>query len=163
MTRAKPQPTDSPDTSIELARRLVREADRGVLSTRLATADGWPYGSLVLIAVGPDLSPILLLSDLAEHMRNLLADPRASLLIDGSHGHDDPLAAPRLTLLGRIERTRDEGVAARYLARHPGAALYAGVTDFHHYRFAIERAHLIAGFGRIRWIEADQILPPQPR
>jgi len=149
------------ESSADIVRRLVRAADRGVLSTRSARADGWPYGSLVMIAVDHDLSPILLLSDLAEHTHNLAADSRASLLVDATAGHEDPLAAPRVTLMGRVARI-DRAAAARYGAHHPGSALHAGFADFHYYRLAIERAHLVAGFGRIRWLEAEQIVPPVP-
>lgn len=159
MTRAKPKPADAPDASVEIVRRLIRNADRGMLSTHMLH-DGWPYGSLVLVAIEPDLSPILLLSGLAEHTRNLVADPRASLLIDGAVGQDDPLSAPRVTLMGRIAQIEDKAAATRYIARHPASALYAGFADFHYYRLRIERAHLVAGFGRIRWLDADLILPP---
>jgi putative heme iron utilization protein len=133
-----------------------------VLSTSLAASDGWPYGSLVMIAVDHDLSPILLLSDLAEHTKNLAADARVSLLIDGTGGAEDPLSAPRVTLLGRIARSEDRGDAARYIAHHPAAALPAGFADFHYYRLTVERAHLVAGFGRISWLEAEQLRPPVP-
>ena len=150
------------DASVEIVRRLLRRAERGTLATRLAEADGWPYSSLVMIAVNHDLSPILLLSDLAEHTRNLIADPRASLLIDGTAGAEDPLSAPRVTLLGRIARVDDRAAAARYVAHHPASALHAGFADFHYYRLGIERAHLVAGFGRIRWLEAAALLPPVP-
>ena len=168
MTIAKPQPNDkatpasAPDASVDIVRRLVRSADRGVLSTRLAGGDGWPYGSLVMIGIDHDLSPILLLSDLAEHTKNLVADPRASLLIDGTLGHDDPLSAPRVALMGRIARIDDRPSTARYIAHHPASALYVGFADFHFFRLTIERAHLVAGFGRIRWLEADEIRPPWP-
>ena len=170
MTIAKPMPDGktgrevppAPDASVDIVRRLVRGADRGVLSTRLAGGDGWPYGSLVMIGIDHDLSPILLLSDLAEHTKNLAADPRASLLIDGTLGHDDPLSAPRVALMGRIARIDDRGSTTRYIAHHPASALYVGFADFHFFRLTIERAHLVAGFGRIRWLEADQIRPPWP-
>jgi len=152
----------APDASVDIARRLIRGADRAVLSTRFAGQDGWPYGSLVMIGVDHDLSPILLLSDLAEHTKNLAADPRASLLIDGTVGHEDPLSAPRVALMGRIARLDDRPATGRYLAHHPAAALYAGFADFHFFRLAIERAHLVAGFGRVRWIEAAQFVPPWP-
>jgi putative heme iron utilization protein len=139
----------SPD---RLARGLLRRADRAVLATRLGP-DGWPYASLVLLAVDHDAAPLLLLSDLAEHSRALAADPRLSLLIDGTAGHDDPLTGPRLTLLGTAERTAAPDHARRYLSRHPAAELYAAFADFHFYRVAVSRAHLVAGFGRIHWIE----------
>lgn len=170
MTIAKPQPDGktgrelppAPDASVDIVRRLIRGADRGVLSTRLAGGDGWPYGSLVMIGVDHDLSPILLLSDLAEHTKNIAADPRASLLIDGTLGHDDPLSAPRVALMGRIARIDDRASTTRYIAHHPASALYVEFADFHFFRLTIERAHLVAGFGRIRWLEADQIQPPWP-
>ena len=172
MTRAKPiprdktaggpQPPQGADASVEIARRLVRAADRGVLSTRSSDHDGWPYGSLVMIAPDHDLSPILLLSDLAEHTKNLAADPRVSLLVDGTAGVEDPLSAPRVTLIGRIARSEDRAIAARYIAHHPAAALHAGFPDFHYYRLVLERAHLVAGFGRIAWLESSQLQPPVP-
>lgn len=134
------------------ARGLLRRADRAVLATRLGP-EGWPYASLVLLAVDHDAAPILLLSDLAEHSRALAADARLSLLIDGTAGHDDPLTGPRLTLLGTAERTTAPEAARRFLARHPAAELYAGFADFHFYHVAVSRAHLVAGFGRIHWLE----------
>ena len=145
--------TTPPD---RLARGLLRRADRAVLATRLGP-DGWPYASLVLLAVDHDASPILLLSDLAEHSRALAADPRLSLLIDGTAGLADPLTGPRLTLLGAAERTAAAGPARRYLGRHPAAELYAGFADFHFYRVAVSRAHLVAGFGRIHWLDGAAV------
>ena len=105
----------------------------------------WPYASLVLVAVDHDLSPILLLSDLAEHTKAIAADDRVSLLFDGTHGLDQPLTGPRVTLVGRAARTDDARLARRFLARHPDAEMYAGFKDFHFYRVAVERAHLVGG------------------
>jgi heme iron utilization protein len=138
------------------ARELLRRADRAVLATRLGP-EGWPYASLVLLAVAHDAAPILLLSDLAEHSRALAADPRLSLLIDGTAGHDDPLTGPRLTLLGTAEQTAAPEAARRFLARHKAAELYAGFADFRFYRVAVSRAHLVAGFGRIHWLEGAAV------
>lgn len=118
---------------------------------------GRPYVSLVATACEFDASPLLLLSDLAQHTKNLLADPRVSLLFEDTGEHLDLLAGPRLTLLGRAERCDDPLAAARFAARHPASADYAGFADFHLYRVAIERAHLVAGFGRIAWIEAEEL------
>lgn len=150
------------------ARGLLRGLDRAALATALpASPEGhggqgsaaWPYASLVLVAVDHDLSPILLLSDLAEHTRAIAAESRVSLLFDGTGGLDQPLTGARITLLGRIERTTDPRLAQRFLARHPDAAMYAGFKDFHFYRVVPERAHLVAGFGKIRWLEASELLP----
>jgi len=140
-----------------LARRLIRAADRATLATALR--DGaWPYASLVLAAAAADGSPLLLLSDLADHSKNLAADPRASLLFDGTAGLAEPLTGPRLTLLGEVRASADPADRARYLARHPGAAAYAGFKDFKLYRMAATRGHLVAGFGRIHWLDAAEIL-----
>jgi putative heme iron utilization protein len=144
--------SDSPATT---ARRLMRGLDRATLATSL---DGWPYASLVLAATGPDGAPLLLLSDLAEHTRNLKREPRASLLFDGTGGLAEPLTGARVTVLGEMARIDDQGLLRRYVARHPSAAAYAGFGDFHLYRLAVRRGHLVAGFGRIDWIAADGLL-----
>jgi hypothetical protein len=136
------------------ARRLMRGRDHAALGTSHA---GRPYVSLVATACDIDASPILLLSDLAQHSRNLVADPRVSLLFEDTGGHPDPLAGPRLTLLGHAERCDDLSTAARFAARHPASAAYAGFADFHLYRVVVERGHLVAGFGRIAWIEAGHL------
>jgi heme iron utilization protein len=137
------------------ARRLVRSRERGALATSLR---GMPYASLVLVAADLDASPLLLLSDLAQHSRNIAFDPRVSLLLDATEGHPDPLAGPRLTLLGRAEAVAEPALFARFIARHPSSAIYAGFADFRLYRMAVERGHLVAGFGRIEWIEGGDLV-----
>lgn len=142
-------------------RTLLRALDRASLATNLpGEPAGWPYASLVLVAVDHDLSPILLLSDMAEHTRAIKADGRVSLLFDGTVGLDQPLTGPRATVLGRAVRTADQRLKTRFLTRHPDAALYAGFKDFAFYRVAVERAHLVGGFGKIRWIDAAELAPP---
>lgn len=138
------------------ARRLMRATDRATLATSL---DGWPYGSLVLVAAEHDATPLLLLSELAEHTRNLKRDARVSLLFDGTAGLVDPLTGQRVTVLGEIAPA-DPRLLPRFTARHPSSALYAGFRDFRLYRLAVKRAHLVAGFGRIDWIEGALLLYP---
>jgi hypothetical protein len=121
-------------------------------------ADGWPYASLVLTAADQDGAPILLLSRLAEHTRNLEAEPRASLLFDETVGLESPLTGARATVLGRMERSAEPRLRARFLARHPDAAGYADFGDFGFFRLSVERAHLVAGFGRIHWAERADVL-----
>ena len=139
------------------ARRLIRSRQHAALGTSM---DGRPYVSLVAVACDLDASPLLLLSDLAQHTRNLLSEPRVSLLFEDTAGHADPLAGPRLSVLGRAERSDEPRLAARFAAQHPASAVYAGFADFHLYRVVIERGHLVAGFGRIDWIEADDLRFP---
>jgi heme iron utilization protein len=134
------------------ARLLARRCTRAALATNFG---GAPYASLVLLAVDLDASPLLLLSELARHNRNIAFDPRVSLLLDGTEGHPDPLTGPRLTLLGRASATDDPRCLARFISHHPTSAGYAGFGDFHLYRVEVERGHLIDGFSRIDWISCD--------
>ena len=140
-----------------LARRLIRACDRAALGT--VDGDGSPYTSLVLTACDPLGAPLLLMSDLAEHSKQIAAESAVSLLFEQSAGADAPLDTPRLSVAGRATPTEDSAVRARYLARHPDAELYADFGDFAFYRVTVDRAHLVAGFGRIRWIDAADLLP----
>jgi putative heme iron utilization protein len=158
--------TEQPDPFRDV-REVIRRGDRAALATALPQADGegaWPYASLVLVAVDHDLSPILLLSDLAEHTKAMAADPRVSLLIDGTGGLAQPLTGPRVTLMGHAAKTDDERLKQRFLRRHPDAGMYAGFRDFNFYKVSLERTHLVGGFGKIRWIEPAELLavPPLP-
>lgn len=145
------------DTPAQTARRLLRRLDRASLAT---AREGWPYVSLVLAAVDHDAAPLLLLSALAEHTKNIARDPRVSLLFDGTLGRDDPLTGARVTVMGEARPVDDERLVARFTARHPTAAAYAGFADFRIYRLDIDRAHLVAGFGRIDWIAAGDLCFP---
>jgi putative heme iron utilization protein len=144
-------------------RDLIRRCDRAALATSLPAEGGaWPYASLVLVAVDHDLSPLLLMSDLAEHSKAIATDSRVALLFDGTAGLAQPLTGPRLTLMGRAAKTDDERLKRRFLRHHPDAALYAGFGDFHFYRVSLERTHLVGGFGRIRWIAPGELLAVPP-
>lgn len=140
------------------ARVLLRSVRSGALAT-LDEAGGWPFASLVSVATGGDGSPLLLLSDLSAHTRNIRADNRGSLLLARS-GKGDPLAHARLTVTGRVEPADDEAVRRRYLARHPKSALYAGFGDFGFYRIGIEGGHLNGGFARAARLSASELLTP---
>lgn len=139
------------------SRGLIRSNDRAVLSTAM-TGSGWPYGSLVMTACDHAARPLLLISDLAEHTKNLGADSRASLLFDGTAGLDSPLTGARVTVTGRLAQSDDPALIARYTARHPDSGMYLGFADFHLYEMTVERAHIVAGFGAIHWIDADDLL-----
>jgi len=134
---------------------VMRATDRAALAT---SQGGWPFASLVLVALDHDASPLLLISDLSEHAKNIKAERRISLLFDGTQGLDDPLTGPRVTVLGEAASVEDARLKARFLARHPSAELYAGFADFHLHRVAVAQAHLVAGFGRIHWVEARDLL-----
>ncbi len=135
-------------------RHLVRAAVTGALAT-CHHETGVPYASLVAVATAPGGEPVLLLSDLALHTKNLKREPRASLLVSAMPGHAGMLDHPRATLMGVLDITRDAGERARYLRRHPDAGEYADFADFRFYRMQVETAHYVGGFGRIHDLEGD--------
>jgi putative heme iron utilization protein len=134
------------DADRERAQALVASGKSGALGT-LARAGGHPFTSLVAYAlVGAE--PVFLLSELAEHTRNLRADARASLLVV----EDGELVSGRVTLVGRCLEADRAAVEADYLARHPDAASYLALGDFRFWRLELESARFVAGFGRMGWI-----------
>jgi heme oxygenase (biliverdin-IX-beta and delta-forming) len=138
------------------AKKLLREGRSGALAT-LMPGSGDPYCSLVNIATAADGAPLLLISKLAVHTKNILADPRASLMID-ERKEGDPLQGARVMLMGTAEVTDDEAVRRRYLARQPEAEMFAGFADFAFYRINLKGAHLVAGFGRIVDLKPQDLL-----
>ncbi len=140
------------------ARCLMRACSTAALAT--VGRDGAPYNSLVEVGVDHQGAPVLLLSDLAEHTRNIRQDNRIGLLFDGTAGHHPPLAGPRVTVQGWANATAAQTASNRFLARHPDAARYAGFADFQFYRIKVDRAGLVAGFGRISRLRAGNSLVP---
>jgi len=129
------------------AKKLTREARSGALATLMAGA-GDPYCSLVNVAPAADGAPLLLISRLAVHTRNILADARVSLMLDERKA-GDPLQGARVTLMGTAARTESADARRRYLAYQPEAEMFAGFGDFAFYEVRLKGAHLVAGFGRI--------------
>jgi len=137
------------------ARALLAAESAGVLSTLSVRRAGTPYGSITPYALGADGAPLLLLSGLAAHTHNLEADPRAGLFVGDQSAAADPQAGARLSLLGEVHplpADAEPDARARYLARWPQAAQYLALSDFAFWRFRIDEARLIAGFGEIRWL-----------
>lgn len=139
-----------------VARGLVRAARRAALAT-LDADSGAPYVSLVAVATLSDGAPVLLLSTLAKHTKNLTADPRASLLFEDV-GAENPLADPRVSVSGPVAATDDPEARRRYLARHPGHRGFSGFKDFSFFRLEPETAHLVAGFGRIETLPREAVM-----
>lgn len=141
------------------ARRLMRACRSAAVATSMPDGGGSrPYAALVTVACAADGSPLLLLSGLSEHTRNLAAEPRAALLFEAASRRRNPQTGPRVTVLGRIEPTSRPQDSRRFLARHPDAALYAGFGDFGFYRMAVERAHYVGGFARAEWIDGARLV-----
>jgi heme iron utilization protein len=152
------QPSSDFDAA-RLARSLLRRSRQGALAT-LMPGSGDPYCSLVNVASHPDGSPILLISRLALHTRNLLGDARLSLMLD-ERAEGDPLEGSRIMLAGRAEQASGDGVAIlrrRYLNAHPSSEVFVNFKDFSFFRVRPNAAHLVAGFGRIVDLKPEQFL-----
>ena len=137
-------------------KKLLREGRSAALAT-LMPASGDPYCSLVNVATAADGAPLLLISRLAVHTKNILADPRVSVMIDERKA-GDPLQGARIMLMGTTATTDDPEARRRYLDRQPEAEMFAGFADFAFYRVALKAAHLVAGFGRIIDLKPQDVL-----
>jgi heme iron utilization protein len=149
----KPTSDFNPKTA---AKKLLREGRSGALAT-LMPGSGDPYCSLVNIATAADGAPLLLISKLAIHTQNILADPRVSLMID-ERKEGDPLQGARVMLMGTVATTDDPNVRRRYLTRQPEAEMFAGFADFAFYKMNLKGVHLVAGFGRIVDLKPQEVL-----
>lgn len=138
------------------AKKLMREARSGALATLMAGSGG-PYCSLVNVASAADGAPLLLISQLAVHTKNILADARVSVMLD-ERKEGDPLQGARVMLMGSAVKTESEDVRRRYLAHQPEAEMFAGFKDFAFYEVKLQGAHLVAGFGRIVDLKPADIL-----
>jgi putative heme iron utilization protein len=146
---------------VGLAKSLLRATRAGTLGT-LDRNTGHPFASLVNVATDTDGAPLILTSRLSTHTANLEADGRASVLL-AQTGKGDPLAHPRLTVLGlfaRVEKgsAEEARVRRRFLARHPKSELYAGFGDFSFWRLHVASAHLNGGFARAADLTATDVL-----
>jgi len=143
------QPTVEFDAA-RLARSLLRRRRQGALAT-LTADSGDPYCSLVNVASYADGSPILLISRLALHTKNILADSRVSLTLD-ERAEGDPLEGSRIMLAGRADEAGADDLPVlrrRYLNAHPSSKAFVNFNDFSFFRIRPSGAHLVAGFGRI--------------
>jgi putative heme iron utilization protein len=137
------------------SRLLLRAAASGVLATAI---EGQPFAALATPATAPDLSPLLLLSGLSEHTRQLRSEPRCALIVTGQATEVNPQTAPRLTVTG-LASPAEDGLRARWLARHPYAAFYAGFADFSLWRIEIRGAQFVGGFARAARLRPADLLP----
>ncbi len=147
----------------QAARELLKKERVGALSTLSLRHPGWPYGTLTPYALSARGEPLLLLSALAQHAQNLEADPRASLLVfDGAAAASDPRTAPRVTVVGRVERVDAAGEAdarERYLAWH-GSARGLLQLDFSLYTLTVDEAQFVGGFAAAGFFSGDELREP---
>lgn len=173
MTDAHGRPGPTPDTlydpevrrpsHAERVKTLLAAQNTGTLGTLAVDPAGYPYGTFVTFALH-DSRPVFLISRIAEHTKNLVADPRASLLVHES-GKADPLANARVTLLGRATRVprEDAGELRRsFLATHPYAESFVDYADFDFYALTVETLRYIGGYGRMSWVDATAFRDASP-
>ncbi len=145
----------------ERARTLAAQCKTGTLCTLAQDPAGHPYGSFVTVAFDRG-HPVFLISELAEHTKNLRGDPRASLLVSAGEAVD-PLANGRVTLLGECRPASDRAAAAAaYLEQHPNASYYADFADFGYWRLEVTGVRYIGGYGRMSWVDAGDWLAAVP-
>jgi putative heme iron utilization protein len=134
---------------------LLHSVSYGVLATHAAQTPGYPYATVLPFVPDERHRPVVLISALAEHTKNLIADPRASLVVY-VHQQQNVLAGARMTLIGDAARfDAGEQFIARYLRYQPDAKDYLALADFAFFRFTPRRLRAIAGFGAMGWIEAE--------
>ena len=150
-------PTVATPSHAEYAVTLASRVPVGSLGTLSLSPPGYPYGSFVTFALS-DGNPVFLISTMAEHTKNLLADPRASLLV-AEPGEGDPLARARATLIGPCTKmpageSRDRARAA-FLAAHPDSAYYLDFGDFALFSLQVTAVRYIGGYGRMSWVGSE--------
>ena len=147
---------------IQTSRQIIRGARKAFLNTLTNPADvsfaGWPSSSMVTTVAAWDCSPVLMLSDIAYHAQNIQADSRCAILFDGTVGYTRPQEGPRVSVVGRLKKTNDKKLHARFLNRHPGARHYAGFGDFNFYKMSVEKFHFVGGFARAVWLNKRKAL-----
>lgn len=142
------------------ARKLLRAARVASLATQAGgQAGGQPYVALVTPATAGDLSVLLWLSELSEHTRHLLAEPRCAVMVVGEAAAENPQTAPRVTVTGVAERVEDAALKARWLAAHPYAAGYADFADFALWRVRPLGGMLVGGFARAARLRQADLVP----
>ncbi len=163
---ATPAPAAPEPSHAERARTLVAGQSRGALSTIAVEPAGTPFGSVVTYGIDPVGAPVFFVSTLAEHTRNLDADPRASLLVvEDTPGGADPLASGRATLLGTVAGVTDPAdrsdARAAYLDANPNA-FYVDYGDFRCMRLTVTHIRYVGGFGRMSWVDGEAFAAALP-
>ncbi len=149
----------------ERSRTLMAIGSGASLATMSTECEGFPFGSLVAYSTDDVGRPILCLSSLAEHSRNMAADPRASLMVTAPEdGVNDRLALSRVTLVGEmkvLEGAEREAALDLYLEGHPNA-FYVRFDDFSAYRLEVSAIRYVGGFGRMSWVTAEEYAAAEP-
>lgn len=144
------------------ARALLAGESHGVLSTHSVEMPGYPFGSVVPYCLDRAGRPLILISRLAQHTRNIAADPKVSLLV-AEQGGSDVQAVGRVSCLAQAEPlAEDDDAAGRYCCYFPVGRDYLQMGDFAFYQLVPMRAHYVGGFGRIHWVDTADLILPNP-
>ena len=129
-----------------------------MLSTQSVKHPGWPFGSVTPYSLAAGGSPVFLISGMAIHTQNVLADPRASLLVMQSGNDADPLGMARATLMGTVSRVEEVPDEMRdgYLQRHPNARHWISFSDFGFFRLEVTQIYFVGGFGVMGWVPQEE-------
>ncbi|HEX7828840.1 MAG TPA: DUF2470 domain-containing protein [Thermoanaerobaculia bacterium] len=153
---SNPPPPGLEPSHAERVRTLLAQERIGTLATQSARHAGFPFASVMPYALLDDASPLFLISGMAIHTQNVLADPRASLLVMQSGSESDPLGSPRATLLGTVTRIESsDAIRAAYLERHPSSKYWIDFTDFSFFRLDVSDIYFVGGFGVMGWVASD--------
>lgn len=155
--------SDQQQPEVDLAARtfeLLAANGQGTLATQSIKHDGFPFASVMPYALSNDRTPIFLISSMANHTRNVKADPKACLLVAADDA-GDRLAGSRVSVIGRVipvDEAKLANVRQSYLAKHPGSQQWVDFGDFAFYELQIEDIYIVAGFGSMGWVETDKYL-----
>lgn len=164
-TSSSPPPPGLEPSHAERVRTLLATERVATLATQSARHAGFPFASVMPYALVDDAAPLFLISGMAIHTQNLIADPRSSLLVMQSGSDADPLGSPRATLLGTASRVEStDALRAAYLDRHASAKYWIDFSDFAFYRLDVTEVYFVGGFGVMGWVDAGEyrIAEPDP-
>ena len=164
-TTTTSSPQDAPEPGhAERVRTLLESESVGTLATQSVRHPGWPFASVMPFALAENAAPLFLISGMAIHSQNLIADRRASLLVMQSGRDSDPLGSPRATLLGNVRRIEDPSQQLRqaYLARHSSARYWIDFSDFAFFQLEVTDVYFVGGFGVMGWVTADDYRAAEP-
>ena len=162
-TSSTPPPPGLEPSHAERVRTLLSIERIGTLATHSVRHPGFPFASVMPYALDGNAAPIFLISSMAIHTQNLVADARASLLVMQSGSDSDPLGSPRATLLGSVARidATDE-IRAAYLERHPSSKYWIDFSDFAFFRLDVTDVYFVGGFGVMGWVKVDDYRAAEP-
>ena len=136
-----------------------------MLSTISVDAAGYPFGSVAPYCADDQCRPVVYISYIAQHTKNILVDPRVSLTVIESGGSsDDVQAQGRVTCIANARQVDDNEAAVRqrYFRYFPSAQQYESTHNFAFFRLELVRVRFIGGFGQIYWVEPEEFMATNP-